>query len=96
MESNENKFGASKGRFKILLTFMLATVGLLVIIQLLALSMSGNTTRIYAQSPVITPTLTTEEKIQAYIDAHIIQGDVPATPPADSSESVLELEGVAS
>lgn len=92
MESPQKEFATSKGRFKILLTLFIAIVGLFVMIQALALSMRGGETLAHAQSPVITPTLTTEEKIQEYIDAHIIQGDVmPATPPAD--EAVLEPEG---
>ena len=87
MESRENEFGASKRRFKILLTLMLALIGLFVMIQTFAFSVGGGTELISAQGPVITPTLTTDQKIQAYIEAHIIQGDVmPATEPTDPSE----------
>ena len=95
METKEKEFGPSKGRFKIVLTFILAMIGLLVMIQTLAISMTGRTALVYAQDqdPVITPTLTTEEKIQAYIDAHIIQGDVmPETTP-EADEAVEEPQG---
>ncbi len=86
MESTEKRFGSPKGRFKILLTFFLAIVGLFVMIQTLATSMIGGTMPTYAQSPVVTSTLTTEEKIQAYIDAHIIPGDIMP----EAEEAVVE------
>lgn len=91
MESTEKKFGASKGRFKILLTFTLAIIALFVMIQTLAITMAEGTMPTYAQSPVITPTLTTEEKIQEYIDAHIILGDVVP----EAEEVVMEPQEVA-
>ncbi|MEZ4590128.1 MAG: hypothetical protein R3D55_03155 [Chloroflexota bacterium] len=76
MELNKKKPDTAKGHFKVLLTFIFAIVGLSLMIQALATSKSGGTERALAQGPVITPTLTTEEQIQAYIDAHIIVGDV--------------------
>lgn len=87
MESKKNEVGASQGRFKILLMFIFVIVGLFVLIQTMAVSMNGGTPRILAQSPVITPTLTTDEAIQAYIDAHIIQGDImPETDPSAGND----------
>lgn len=93
MESVEKELGKPKNRFKILLILILAMVGLLVIIQTLAFSMSGGASLIHAQSPVITPTVTTDEKIQAYIDAHIIQGDVMPVVSTDQEETVLDPQG---
>ncbi|MBK8899865.1 MAG: hypothetical protein IPM53_01655 [Anaerolineaceae bacterium] len=84
MELNKKNADKAKGHFKILLTLIFTIVGLSVMIQTLAMSKAGGTGQALAQGPVITPTLTTEEKIQAYIDAHIISGDVmpEATPGA--------------
>ncbi|MAT96465.1 MAG: hypothetical protein CL608_04920 [Anaerolineaceae bacterium] len=95
MESTEREISTSKGRFKILLTFIVAIAGLFVLIQTLAISMTSGTTPTYAQGPVITPTLTTEEKIQEYIEAHTIQGDVMPEATPEASEAVEEPQGVA-
>lgn len=93
MELIKNKSNTTKGHFKILLTLIFTFVGLAIMIQALAMSKSGGTEPALAQGPVITPTLTTEEKIQAYIDAHIISGDVmpetaPGAPDVDPQGSV--------
>ena len=93
MESTEREISTSKGRFKILLTFIVAIAGLFVLIQTLAISMTSGTTPTYAQGPVITPTLTTEEKIQEYIEAHTIQGDVMPEATPEASEAVEEPQG---
>lgn len=88
MELNKKKTDPAKGRFKILLTFIFTIVGLFIMIQTLAISKVGGAGQALAQGPVITPTLTTEEKIQAYIEAHIIPGDImpEATPGAPEPE----------
>lgn len=99
MELNKKKPDTAKGHFKVLLTFIFAIVGLSLMIQALAMSKSGGTERAFAQGPVITPTLTTEEKIQAYIDAHIIAGDVmPEEIPGQAAGQVTpdESQSIAS
>jgi len=88
MELNKNKSNTVKGHFKIFLTLIFTVVGLSVMIQMLAISKAGRTEQALAQGPVITPTLTLEEEIQAYIDAHIIIGDVmPEETPGDPDEA---------
>lgn len=77
----------SKQPLNVLFTFILAIIGLLVLLQSLVSSAGRVTAVTYAQDPtqVITSTLTTQEKLDAYIQAHIIQGDVmPASVPEPS------------
>lgn len=93
MELNKKKPDTAKGHFKILLTLIFSIVGLSIMIQALAMSKSVGVGQALAQAPVITPTLTTEEKIQAYINAHIIIGDVmpegtPGSPDVEPQGSV--------
>lgn len=91
-------FSGSKQPWNVILTFVVAIVGLLVLLQVMAGLPGEATAVIYAQdtTPVITPTLTTEEKIDAYIEAHIIQGDVmPTTTPQPSEAGGTDLDATA-
>jgi hypothetical protein len=76
----------SKQPLQVTLTFILAIVGLLILLQSLVWSAGRAAVVIHAQDslPVVTSTLTTQEKIEAYINAHIIQGDVMPSPTPDT------------
>jgi hypothetical protein len=88
----EKELVRSNGQLKLFVTVIVAIIGLVVMVQTLALSMVERASVVYAQSPVITPTLTTNEQIQAYIDSHIIQENtMPAVLPAE--EAVLDPQG---
>lgn len=63
----------------VLLSLVLAAILMMGAAQLLVAQEPGNTPD---QSPVPTPTLTLEEAIEAYINGHIIRGDIlPAATP---------------
>jgi len=70
-------------RLKVFAPISLVFAFLVVFVQAFTGFSGGETAVAYAQqnpSPVITPTLTAEEALAAYIESHIIQGDIMPTP----------------
>ncbi|MBK6326803.1 MAG: hypothetical protein IPF56_12860 [Chloroflexi bacterium] len=78
MGSVKQFLAGSKHRLSVLLVFVLAMASLMGMV-LMSLSARGAA---YAQAPDVTPTPTFDEELQAYINAHIIQGDIRPTPAA--------------
>jgi hypothetical protein len=84
------------GRLKNFVPVGLVLTFLVVLVHVLAGFSGDKTTAAHAQQnpgPVITPTLTTEELIAAYIAEHIVQADIMPTPsPEATSESPAAVD----
>ncbi|MBK8987638.1 MAG: hypothetical protein IPM39_16430 [Chloroflexi bacterium] len=80
-----------KDHFRVLGVLVLAIVGVLVLVQTMAASSGSGPAAAYAQSPVITSTLTFDEALAAYINSHIIHSDeTPAQiPPRTTPETAV-------
>ena len=99
MSMFKRKSAGSQNRFNVLLTFVFAAVSLTILVLMLSLSAGTPTAVTYAQNPIVTPTVPFSEALQAYLDAHIVEGDVmpAATPVApEEIETPLETTGVVS
>ncbi len=81
MDSRKRLLPQMGGHWPILGITALALGLLFVLVQVMAWSTGGGTAVAFAQQEpdVITPTLTPEEALNRYIDAHIIRGDVMPT-----------------
>lgn len=99
MGFKKHSLASSQHRLNVLVPITLALGFLFVSTQLLVWSATGQGSVAHAQSgttPVVTPTLTVEEAIQAYRNAHIIDGDIMPTPtPSTNEEEDVNIESTA-